>query len=422
MAVSEREQVVAPPTTLAVKRLLSQPPCRAGMRLRPEEELVRVLQLGRRQVRKILGELEAEGIVVRRKGSGTYLRQVPGPAGNDDPNGREALLSLRAHDLLVSPDSESQHATRGRAMLRPTRGQRCFHLELWSDLHCTSVPNQFVLAGLAHRAGRLGHQLTIHSLVERENVPLSYDEIARQLSDSHADGYLVGDRWSDLFMEALGKRAVPVISFDTGVNPIHHEPLLRLDTAEAVERAVRLFAESGYRRIALLDMEGPAHANEPLREAYDRAMSQAGLPCRAVETALPQFNAALAAFRRLVSKPEQPEAVYVSDDFLLAGVAEGMSVAGLRPGEDMGIITLSNVGMPLPDGPIWSRMEFNPKLLGGRLVDEIVRRLEEAGAERATMSIHATWQPGETHLPRVHPLAGGDMPAQSSAGGSKVAV
>ncbi len=49
-------------------------------RLAPERRLMEVFGVGRRSVRIVLEQLEAEGLVFRRQGQGTFIKPVPAPA------------------------------------------------------------------------------------------------------------------------------------------------------------------------------------------------------------------------------------------------------------------------------------------------------------------------------------------------------
>lgn len=56
----------------------------AGQRIPPEAELTQRLEVSRSTVREAIGALVHEGLLYRRRGSGTYLREIPKPSDKDN--------------------------------------------------------------------------------------------------------------------------------------------------------------------------------------------------------------------------------------------------------------------------------------------------------------------------------------------------
>jgi len=54
------------------------PPARTGLRLKSEPELARMLEINRMLIRSMLSDFVERDILLRRHGSGTYLRKLPG--------------------------------------------------------------------------------------------------------------------------------------------------------------------------------------------------------------------------------------------------------------------------------------------------------------------------------------------------------
>lgn len=90
-----------------VRALLTSSDTRRGTRLPPERELAEALGVGRRAVRRALEVLEAEGLVWRRQGAGTFAGAPPGPRS--------------AHPLhLPATPSTLLHVIESRLALEPS--------------------------------------------------------------------------------------------------------------------------------------------------------------------------------------------------------------------------------------------------------------------------------------------------------------
>lgn len=89
-----------------IRAMLSDANAGRGTRLPPERDLCNQLGVGRRAVRRALEVLEAEGLVWRRQGSGTYIGPPPGPR-RSHPMGLSAspagLLHVIESRLALEP-------------------------------------------------------------------------------------------------------------------------------------------------------------------------------------------------------------------------------------------------------------------------------------------------------------------------------
>ncbi len=383
--------------TSLLMEVLSRPPSEVDLRLKPEEELARMLGVGRRRLRNSLSALEQQGFLARRRGSGTYVRRVPQTATRAH-RPSQPLLNDKPDlvpDLFFVDDSENRKPW--QQPIGPKRSQKELHLELWKDLHSSPTVGQAVVDGIITQVSELSHQLTIHSFFARKDTPLSVAELRQKILTSPCDGYIVASRWSDLFVEALGDHAVPRLFYSSGRRPITHEPHLMLDTAEAVERGVGLLASEGYRRIGSLTIAAAEHVGHLDVDAYERAMATAGLGYRAIATSGRDVNESIEATLRLLDRDDAPEALYISDNFLLDGVVAALKIKALRPGSDLALITHGNVEHELPAGFRWSRIEFDLHEFGHRLVNELLRDIHSADVRPVSLAVLGKWQPGETH-------------------------
>lgn len=386
-AVVGRKDVVAQ----AIQEVLTRPPAAVGKRLRSEQELASLLNVGRWRVRESITQLVEQGVLVRRRGSGTYVRKIP----SAPVSALELPENARVEPHVLFADDAVSRET----ALRPTSRQKQLQLSLWTDwdvnMHATI---QTIMASIVHRVQETGNHLSLHSLVERENVPLSPKVLSQRLTERAYDGYLVLNRWSKPFAEAMSAVKGTVLFFYHSTQLLGHPSLVTFDTEEATQRAMMLLAEEGYQRIGVMGFEDPSEP-EGFKEAnYDAFATRLGLKYRAVQFTHKSSNAIWEATRRMFDRPDRPDALYVAHDHALATIMDALRSLNLEPGRDLGLITLSNrVGLSLPHGFEWSRMEFDAERLGIAVVDELLRLIQSADAPPMAQTFHATWRPGKTH-------------------------
>lgn len=377
--------------------LLGQVPSKVGMRLRSERDLAGMLGVNQYIVRAAFEELLKAGYLVRRHGSGTYVRKVP-KGGRSQPDISSSVReTLTSYDLFVSDD---ENITR-RAVVSE---QKRLHLDLWSDYHACRGPQIAftTLKGIEERAAEMGHLLVTHSSVAKIDAPLSAKQIAKQLVGGNRDGFIVVSRWADRFLEgcrlAFGDRLPPIVFIQAySSSTVDLEPLIQIDVDEACRRAIKFLAIEGFRKIGLVSYFAEYRTVAFQQRLYKRAITDAGLTYQKAQFCEQNPSSEMEAMEKLLDGETRPEAIYVSDDHLIPSVLTALKVRSLQPGKDIGIITLSNVqGMP-PGDFDWSRLEFNPELIGRSAVESVVQVIQTAGHEHSSISHQATWRPGATH-------------------------
>lgn len=381
--------------TEALLRALSQPPAQAGMRLRAERELATLFKVSRPTLRRALAALEEQGILIQQQGSGTYLRRVP------MANGRH-----RVSTTFPVPSAEQLFAREETNESSDAAGQRNrLKLQLWTHLHRYTPSLRLQLESFAEAAVASGHDLAVIGASTDENVYLPPKKIASMLNATPCDGYLLDALVADHALREFEATGKPFIIF-SGTPPVRHEPAVLTDLAESIERAVPLLAREGYRRIAL--MSYAAADLDIQRFVYERAMRRAGLSyyCHLMaDVASPEESRRILLLQLRGLEP--PDAIYVSDDNLLPGVAKTLEDAGLTPGVNFGVITMAVSGLPLPAGFVWSQMQFRPHWYARCVLENLLGFMQSSDQEPHCEAHYHHWVPGNTHR-----RSGGALPQQ----------
>jgi len=382
-----------------IRWTLTQPGARVGRRLRSERDLAERLDAARMLVRDAITQLVDEGLLSRRRGSGTFIRRVVTERDQaTDSTGPTTLGPLEAVDAesLFAPPAATAD---GMAVQREV-ANRVLHLGLWCDLPRQGEPNRTIYHAICQRAAELNHQLTLLDTPHAETSATTHD-LRRELAPLHCDGCLALSGWSRKFLTAVAGMNLPHLFFHLGVTSCYDPPMIGWDTLTSVRQGVSLLAEQGYRRVAMIYRDSGSAELQLLREsAYRDTVALRHLAYRRTlmldDTATDARTRVEQMLRGERGKP-QPDAVFVADDHLLPAFFRALQTVGRTPGQDLGVILFTQTGTPLPEGVDWSRIEFDPVMFGRMLVDRLVQRIKRADEPVLSLSIQGQWRPGATH-------------------------
>jgi DNA-binding LacI/PurR family transcriptional regulator len=369
----------------AIQEVLLQPPSAAGRRLASERKLCMLTGLSRVTVRKTIECLIADGILVRRHGSGTYVRKIEPPPA-DAPR-TATRWSLTPAVLL---------ADSGVPYTRLVMPEKLRSLRIHAWLPIDSEYSRLLIDGLQRRAQREGHRFDYDGFDGFEPAELA--RVTDGDLPDNIDAYVMHVAVADVFASRIAPVGRPVVYVGDGNRLWTHEPLVQLDYASYVGRALHMFHACGYRRIAMLNPEGRGQGL--LRaEAYRYWIKQLGLRYRRIVD-IPWCAPAdkIREVRTLLRTAPRPEALLVADDILLREILPGMETEGCRPGREIAVITEGAYGIPLPPNYDWSVMQYNPSQVGTLIMDCLLREVTQAGEPLCSIVHHAAWRPGTTHL------------------------
>ncbi len=383
--------------TKILESAIISPASQVGRRLKSESELGELLKAGRWSVRKSIDVLEKKGLLVRRHGSGTYVKKIPAASDSDISMLNNIEGTLPPETLFAEPSKDSVYSE----IVQSAAVVKRYKIGLWSDLHCTSSLNQRILADMVKFISEAGHTLTIHSVVEEMDTPYSVGKLTNLLREHPCDGYLCFNRWTDVFLQALGLQTKPVLFFAMANSFSLDESVVMIDTNMALQRSIKILADEGYRQIAMIGIRNPGRVNMPDIEAgiYEQAMTQAGLDYRGITwVKSSDVSEVITASKKMFTSDNRPDAIYVSDDYIMIGVVEALKIINIKPGSDLGLITLGSSVHNLPTDYKWSQMQTNFSDFVEVIVDYILRCIEEKKAPSSSVSVIPKWISGETHF------------------------
>ncbi len=361
-------------------------------KLKSEDALVEALGVSRRYLREIFCELTLSGHLRRRRPCGTFLVQRPEPIPD-----AETPDELPPHMRMISSELLFDSAPTGGAGI-PAVGT--LTLQFWGLSSDFGTTHQLIQAGMLQEAEARQVTLSFHPLELLPDMPLPQEEIAQQLRHSPADAFLVPSDWRGFFLECLGNDPRPVVYLDCGSLLHEGEIVVASDSLRALELATELFLAQGMRHLAIvaLDEQRQIAPGYLVRLEHACRGILSGKPLCSLRFLSMQLNPkAIADAACRLFDGNRPDAVFINDDYLLPILVNEWKRRNLVPGRDLGVITLSNQGVPLPGAYHWSSMNFNPGELGRRCVVEAILRARKEVAGPVRVLQTPVWLPGDTH-------------------------
>lgn len=372
--------------------LLSQAPCRSGLQLRSEPELGRIFNENRQKIHRALDDLVERGFLSRKHGSGTFVRKAYPVAEAPGHDAIARLTRILPEQVFLPTPQEPQQR-------RPDRAAQSLRIGIPGDIRFLTKTNNNIFEAARSRIDFLGHTVVSYSQyfngLEKFKTP---ELLAEELRNNRCDGYLFESAWYDIAERAIrlafGETQIPRIYFWPGTTPVNCQPLIQIDTEEAVRRAVDILARLGYRRIALINMEDRSHPAQPERNIYRQQIAANHLEYEEAITLNGPLGGGLKCSLDALFERRAPDAVYIADDHYLPAFQYWLEQAGIKPGRDLGIITLANSDAENAIVAELSRLEFDPAQVGLLAVDHLIRAIHTPDAVLCNFSHQATWKPG----------------------------
>ena len=307
-----------------------------------ERALASAYGLGYLTARKAIGELVAAGVLVRRQGRGTFVLRRPGS--------KSAGLTIR-----VILDDPSQ-----------VRGSGA--LGTWTGTAET-------LAGVQDACRECGYQMIVRFMTDCE-----LDDL-----DGREPRIILARRRVALDAARLKDSGAPHVYVNPSLQsiPAHHVSCDdRYGLAVATDHMISL----GYRRIAFVGQTQNDLGTLPRFAGFLAALRDHGLAADWVAAdGTRTVDGAHREVKRLFAGPQAPDAIVAATDHMAIGAIMALREAGLRAGEDVGVIGFDDAEEAAHCDPPLSTMAKPRRRMGYeavRFVEEWVARPGQAPVSR----------------------------------------
>ena len=361
-------------------------PAAAGRRLKSEPALAQLIGLKRTQLRKALDQFVEDGVLIRRHGSGTFLRKVL-----DAPQ-LEGTAKIPPFDPFSDMEAE-------KSRRRMHASDQRLRFAILSDFGSPNLSGTYkkLYEGLSSRSIASGHTVETHPAVHAARGGAARGKIVRSLHSRKYDGLIVRADDMELFDLGNASEMPPVLFIDVGMEQKNVAPVVSFGRDLAMARALRILADAGATRIAMIGWFTPEH-NDEYRRKYMESIVSLGLAYSAHqflgEDPIRNRNIFEALFG---SYSEAPDAIYFVDDVALRHAQPHLKELDIRPGHNLRVIAEAESGVSLPPGFDWSIMQFNPFQVGRLAIDCLEAEIQTAGDELVSLTHQAAWREGSTH-------------------------
>jgi GntR family transcriptional regulator, arabinose operon transcriptional repressor len=279
-----------------------------GDRLPTESALSKQMKISRMTVSRAYEQLQSQGIIVQKRGSGTFV----------------APAALQRVRRSVGREVANLTLILGETSLAKCRRQTLFIL---TD----------VLEGIGELLGEREHHWTFCESLTPETVAA--------VTEEDAIIHLGHRKWDAAIAGELQQRGVRVLSVmeSHGVAGI---PNINYDHTQSATMACRHLVECGYTQIGYLGRKSHDHIpTSPKFNSFINVLHETGLEfsARHVREVSIFPGRAYAAAREVIEEGDLPEAFFVDTDYKAMEVIGALNDAGIRVPDDIGIVSYDNI-------------------------------------------------------------------------------
>ena len=335
-----------------LRREIAEGIFRDGDKLTTEEELRFRFGVSRQTVRQAIAQLEDDGLVDRRRGSGTYVRH--------GPRKRQGLLRI---GVLTS--------------------------------YITDYISPAILSGMEET---LNANNAVMVLSATRNEPALERSLLERLLDGQVDGLIVeGCRTAEPTPNAdcylrLAERNIPVLFMNACYREMDNIPHVIMDDYGGGRQAAEELIRRGYRRLAGFfktdDLQGLERARG-FREALsdlDMPFSEEGLLTFTTEERMDMFRTERSMqFVRLLAEERAFDGLVCYNDIFAAHLMEDLRNRGMNLPEDLGIISFDNAEISALTHPALTTLSHPKERFGAVAAEKMLRMLEGRKEESETM-------------------------------------
>ncbi|MEV5486371.1 MULTISPECIES: LacI family DNA-binding transcriptional regulator [Streptomyces] len=263
-------------------------------------------------------------------------RSVVSRVINDDPR-----LSIRPDTRKRVLETIEKLGYRRNAAARSLRTARSYMIGLLIPDFANPVYAE-IIKGAETEAGNLGYGLMTAS---SEGVRQSVEHYVELFGQGRVDGLLLAGEESGRDMEQLRALGVPWLQVNRRLGGT--DRYVVLDDAHGSRLAVEHLVALGHRRIAHIAGPEAADTAHRRRMGYTEAMSRAGLTVDPWLIIHADYTPAggRAAMNELLTAPQRPTAVYVSNVASAVGVLHALHLAHVAVPDDMSVIAMHDMNL-----------------------------------------------------------------------------
>ncbi len=270
-----------------------------------ERELCKAYGSERITIRKALDLLVQDGLIYKRAGVGSFVR-----------------------DQTLEAEAPAVSAVSNNILFLMRKNSNDIH-------HNPSALNSMLFFSMEHICKAKGYSLLYVSIDEN-------DDILNVINSNNACGVFLVSTFPEKSYEITAHSGIPAIC----VNHFHPDLISVLpDNMGGAQRAVRHLISLGHKRIAYINGIPDAQNAIERYDGYRRVLAESGLardPAIVVD-GLWTYDGGKQAMEILLQLPERPTAVFAASDMMAIGAMEAARLHGINLPQDISFIGFDGI-------------------------------------------------------------------------------
>lgn len=166
---------------------------------------------------------------------------------------------------------------------------------------------------------------------------------------------------------------LPVVVYDRSVKGMDVDTIL-IDNRDSAMQLTNHLIENGYKRIAGIFCNVPTGYER--RAGFEKAMSKAGLEPLQIIMTQTRIEAGYTAAKKLLTQSPLPDAIFTSDNLVLAGAMQAVNEMGLKIPDEIGLVGYDDVAWMTLVHPSMTIIRQPTDQIARMAVDLIMQRIE----------------------------------------------
>ncbi len=220
-------------------------------------------------------------------------------------------------------------------------------------------------------------------------------QLIQHMLRRRVDGLILSlaDETDEALQAYLAKLSIPLVLLDRDLMGVTADRVL-VDHVGGIRAAVGHLAELGHRRIALITGQPTTRPGSAIRDGFERAMADFGLPVAPGQLRVGAFRDSFGAeaLAALLAQPEPPSAVIAGGAQLTPGVLRAARARSLRIPQDLSLVAYDDTDVTALYDPAITVVARNVFAIGAEAARLLLDRLSGAAdpARRRIVPIPTT--------------------------------
>ena len=278
---------------------------------------------------------------------------------------RKVMEELGYHPNFIARSLANQ-STQVIGVVFPSSGNQAFQNPFFSE----------VLRGISEGAHKKHYGIQLTTGVTEEEI---YQDVVRMVQGGRVDGIiLLYSKVKDHVIDYLLEKDFPFVIVGKPYEKVDQITHVDNDNIEAAREATEYLLRLGHRRIGFIGGDENLMVTVTRLEGYKQALQKANIPIRNEYIIHEDFlvSGGKQGVMKLLSLPEPPTALIVTDDLMALGVLQSVLHSGLEVPGDLSVISFNNALIARLANPPLTSVDIRILDLGMEAVKQLIAKIE----------------------------------------------